>query len=77
VSDLSGVGRFLVIAGLILAVVGALLVVAPRNPGLNRLGQLPGDIIIERGPTTIFIPIVSSIVISIILTIVLNLFFRR
>ena len=76
-SDLTGVGRFLLIAGLVLAAVGALLVLAPRIPGLDRLGRLPGDILIERGPTTIFIPIVSSIVISVILTIILNLFFRR
>jgi hypothetical protein len=38
---------------------------------------LPGDILVQRGPVTIFIPIVSSIVISIILTVVLNLILRR
>jgi DUF2905 family protein len=46
-------------------------------PGLNRLGRLPGDIFIERGSFTLFIPIVSSILISVLLTIVLNLFIRR
>jgi Protein of unknown function (DUF2905) len=76
-SDLSGVGRFLLVTGLILAAIGLLLVVAPRLPGLDRLGRLPGDLMIERGSTTIFIPIVSSIVISIVLTIVLNLLLRR
>lgn len=76
-SELSGLGRLLVIGGVILAAVGLLLIVAPRVPGLNRLGRLPGDIFIERGSFTLFIPIVSSIVISIVLTIVLNLFIRR
>jgi hypothetical protein len=76
-SDLSGVGRFLLVTGLILAAIGLLLVVAPRRPGLDRLGRLPGDLMIERGSTTIFMPIVSSIVISIVLTIVLNLLLRR
>ena len=76
-SDLAGVGRFLLIAGLVLAAVGALLVIAPRVPGLDRLGRLPGDIVVDRGPVTIFVPIVSSIVISIVLTIVLNLILRR
>ena len=76
-NDLSGVGRLLIVAGLVLAAFGALLLLAPRIPWLDRLGQLPGNIVVERGPVTIFIPLVSSIVISVLLTIVLNLFFRR
>ena len=75
--DLPGVGRLLLVAGLVLAVIGALLLFAPRIPGLDRLGRLPGDIVVERGPVTIFVPLVSSIVISVLLTIVLNLIFRR
>jgi hypothetical protein len=75
--DFSGAGRFLLIVGLVLAAIGALLVIAPRIPGLDRLGQLPGDVVVDRGPVTIFVPIVSSIVISIVLTIVLNLILRR
>jgi hypothetical protein len=76
-SDLSGAGRFLLVSGLILAAVGALLILAPRLPGLDRLGRLPGDFVIDRGPVTIFIPIVSSLVISVLLTVVLNLILRR
>lgn len=75
--DLSGAGRFLLVVGLVLAAAGALLTVAPRVPGLDRLGRLPGDIVVDRGPVTIFVPVVSSIVISIVLTIVLNLILRR
>ena len=75
--DLSGVGRFLLLTGLVLSVIGALLLLAPRIPGLERLGRLPGDIVIERGPVTVFVPLVSSIVISVLLTIVLNLISRR
>jgi hypothetical protein len=75
--ELSGLGRLLIIGGLALAVIGVVLVAAPRIPGLNRLGRLPGDVLIERGSSTIFIPIVSSILISVLLTIVLNLFLRR
>jgi hypothetical protein len=75
--DLSGAGRLLLITGLILSAGGALLILAPRIPGLDRLGQLPGDLVVERGPVTIFIPIVSSLVISVLLTVVLNLILRR
>jgi hypothetical protein len=75
--DLSGAGRFLLVSGLILAAVGALLILAPRIPGLDRLGRLPGDFVVERGPVTLFVPIVSSLVISVLLTVVLNLILRR
>ncbi len=76
-SDLTGAGRFLLVAGLALSAVGAMLILAPRIPGFDRLGRLPGDFVVERGPVTIFVPIVSSLVISVLLTIVLNLFLRR
>ena len=76
-SDLSGAGRLLLITGLVLAAAGALLILAPRFPGLDRLGRLPGDFVVERGPVTVFIPVVSSLVISVLLTIVLNLILRR
>jgi predicted cobalt transporter CbtA len=77
VADLAGIGRMLVAAGLTLAVIGLLLIVAPHVPGLDRLGRLPGDILVQRGNTTVFIPIVTSIVVSVALTIILNLFIRR
>ncbi len=76
-SDLSGAGRFLLVTGLVLAAAGALLILAPRFPGLDRLGRLPGDFVVERGPITVFIPIVSSLLISVLLTVVLNFISRR
>jgi hypothetical protein len=76
-TDPSGAGRFLLIAGLLIAAVGLVILVAPHVPGLDRLGRLPGDIVVERGPVTVFVPIVSSIVISVLITIVLNLILRR
>ena len=75
--DLSGLGRVLLVAGLVIAAIGGLLVVAGRVPGLDRLGRLPGGIVVQRGPVTVFLPIVSSIVISVLLTIVVNLILRR
>lgn len=76
-ADLAGIGRLLIAAGLVLALVGLFLVIAPQVPGLDRLGRLPGDIFVQRGNTTIFVPIVSSIVISVLLTLILNIFIRR
>ena len=75
--ELPAVGRLLIISGVVLAGLGLLLTVAPRVPGLNRLGRLPGDIFIERGTFTLFVPLVSSIVISLLLTIIVNVILRR
>ncbi|MBN8708853.1 MAG: hypothetical protein BGO12_04890 [Verrucomicrobia bacterium 61-8] len=62
-------GKMLVIAGVVLAVIGGLL-------WWGKGFRLPGDIFIERGSFSFGFPIVTCIVISIVLTVVLN-FFRR
>lgn len=68
-------GKALLIAGLVIAALGALLW---RVPGLfSWFGRLPGDIHVERGNTSFHFPVVTMIVVSIILTILLNLFLRR
>lgn len=72
-SELPSVGRFLIIAGTVIIVLGILFLFADRIP----LGRLPGDIRIGTGRVKVYIPIVTSIVVSIILTILLNLFSRR
>ncbi len=72
--DLSQIGRWIFLAGLALAAIGGLIWLAGRS-GLP-LGRLPGDIRIERGGFSCFIPLASSILISIILTVALNLIIR-
>jgi hypothetical protein len=62
--------RFLIITGLILLVAGLLW---PYVAKLG-LGRLPGDIVISRGNTTFYFPIVTSIVLSVVLSVVLWLF---
>jgi hypothetical protein len=71
--DLQPLGRALLVAGAVLAVIGGLIVLGPRIP---LLGQLPGDIRIERENVRVFIPLGTMIVLSIVLTIVLNLINR-
>ena len=72
--DLGTVGRLLIVGGLVLAGLGLLVVLLDRVP---FLGRLPGDIVIRRGPVTIYAPIVTSILLSILVTIALGLFLRR
>lgn len=61
------IGRTLLIAALVLAVVGVIVTLAERYPKF-RLGRLPGDIVIERNGVTVFIPITSLLVVSLLLS---------
>lgn len=63
-------GKILVLIGLVVTGIGALVMI-----GLP-LGRLPGDLILRRGNFTVYIPIVSSIVLSLIVTL-LFAFLRR
>jgi hypothetical protein len=71
---LEPLGRLLIVAGLVLAALGAVFVLGPRLP---FLGHLPGDIVIQRDNLTIVIPITSMILVSIIVSVVLALIGRR
>jgi hypothetical protein len=64
------VGRLLMVVGLIIAALGALMML-----GLP-LGRLPGDIVVQRGRGTVYVPIVTSIVLSLLLTLLFALFRR-
>ena len=71
--DLPSIGRLLIAAGVVLAIVGVVLVFGPRIP---LLGQLPGDIRIERDNVRVFIPLGTMVLLSLVLTLVLNLLNR-
>lgn len=66
-------GRFLIIAGAVIVVLGMLFMVADKIP----LGRLPGDLHFGSGKFKIYIPIATSILLSIIITIILNFFSKR
>ena len=63
-------GKLLVIAGLVIAAVGALVML-----GLP-LGRLPGDFMVRRGAFTFYFPLTTSILVSVVLTLVF-MFLRR
>ena len=68
------VGKLLIVFGLLIAAVGAAIVVLGRVPGL---GRLPGDIRIEREHWRFYFPLTTSILVSLVLTLVFWLFGRR
>lgn len=63
-------GLTLLVVGLIMAGIG--LAIMAGVP----LGHLPGDILIRRGDTTFYFPIVTCIVLSLLVTLLLSLFRR-
>ncbi|MEA4908091.1 MAG: DUF2905 domain-containing protein [Chloroflexi bacterium] len=70
---LDAIGKWLIIAGLVLAVTGGIVWLLGRLPGLT---QLPGTLRIEGQGVTCVFPILASIVLSIVLTVILNLVAR-
>jgi len=63
----------LLIMGGTIALIGLILLLAPKIP---LLGRLPGDIIIQREGFTCFFPLATMILVSIVLTILLNIVAR-
>lgn len=70
--NLMMLGRWIMVAGIVLAVVGGIVWLLGRA-GLNNI---PGTIRFQSGGLTCVIPILASIVLSIVLTIVLNVIAR-
>ena len=66
-------GRFVLVIGVVLVVVGGLAALGVRMP----FGRLPGDIAITGDRGGIYIPLGSMLVLSLLLTVLFNLFLRR
>lgn len=71
--DFGGLGRFLILAGVVLAGFGLILLLM----GQFNLGRLPGDLVWRRGNFTLVFPLATSLLLSLILTLILNLILRR
>lgn len=67
-------GRILMLIGAVLLVVGLLVMFADRVP---FLGKLPGDVVVRKKNFTLYVPIVTSLLLSLVLTLVLALWSRR
>jgi len=75
------IGKILFVTGVVIAAIGLLFIFSNSLFGkisfLDKLGNLPGDIKIEKKNYTFYFPIATCIVISVILTLILRFFFRR
>ena len=71
---MNDLGRTLIILGGLVALIGVVFLLAGRAN--LPIGKLPGDIVYRGKNTTVYFPIVTSIILSIVLSIVLYLLSR-
>jgi len=69
--NVNELGKFLVVAGISIAIIGALLW---SGIGKNWLGRLPGDINYSKENFSLHFPIVTCLILSAILTLLFWLF---
>ena len=69
-----GLGRTLMIAGVVLLVAGLLITFGERLP--IRIGRLPGDIVIRGKNSVFYFPLMTSILVSVILSLLFWVFSR-
>lgn len=72
--SIQNTGKFLLIAGVVIAAIGGLLMLSGK---VSWIGRLPGDIIIERKNFTFYFPLATSIAVSIIMTFIFWIIGRR
>lgn len=65
---MQGLGKSLIIMGLVITVVGLFLTFAGKIPWI---GRLPGDIYVKRNNFTFYFPLATSILISLVLSFIL------
>nr|WP_246559474.1 DUF2905 domain-containing protein [Geoanaerobacter pelophilus] len=63
-----GLGKSLIVIGLLIALVGVLLTIAGKLPWI---GRLPGDLYIKKENFTFYFPLATSIIVSLILSFIL------
>ncbi len=73
---MSQLGKIIIIVGIFLVVVGFVIIYGKNIPVLNKLGNLPGDIIIRKENFTLYFPWVTCLVLSLVIYIIVNLLRR-
>ncbi|MCC6763373.1 MAG: DUF2905 domain-containing protein [Deltaproteobacteria bacterium] len=70
---MGGLGRTLILFGLVLVVAGLVVSFSPRIPWL---GKLPGDFTLRSGGLTVYVPLATCLLLSLLLSL-LSYLFRR
>ncbi len=72
-SGFEGIGRIIIIAGIIMVVLGLILAFGGHIP---FLGKLPGDIVIRKDGFPFYFPVVTLLLLSLVLTLLINFIWR-
>ena len=64
------IGKMLIYLGIGLVIVGLIILYGEK---LNFFGKLPGDFVIKRENFTLYIPLMTSIVLSILISVIFYL----
>jgi hypothetical protein len=68
-------GRFLIIAGFLVVLIGLLIHFKIQVPWLTGwIGKLPGDLIVRKKGMTLYLPLGTSLLISLILSFIFSIF---
>jgi len=70
---IQSLGRWLLVAGLVLTLAGAAMSFLPRLPWV---GRLPGDIYIKRDHFSFYFPLTTCLLLSIVISLLVRLFKR-
>jgi len=70
--SLGDTGKLLLIAGVVIAVLGGVLLLLTRF----NVKQLPGSISLSGGGFSFFFPLLFCVVVSVVLTVVINVILR-
>jgi hypothetical protein len=68
-----GIGKVLIIVGLVIVGLGLLFAFGGRIP---FLGKLPGDVLVRKDGTTFYFPVVTLLLLSLVLTVIVNFILR-
>ncbi|WP_203361624.1 DUF2905 domain-containing protein [Bacillus sp. REN10] len=60
---MSGIGKTLMLLGVAIFTIGLVM-------QFVKIGRLPGDILIKKGNTTFYFPIMTSILVSVVLSLI-------
>lgn len=60
---MTGIGKMIMILGAVIFLVGFLM-------QFIQIGKLPGDIVVKKGNTTFYFPLMTSIIVSVLLSVI-------
>jgi len=69
--NITAIGKLLLIMGGVLAVIGLLIMIAPKVPWI---GRLPGDIYIKKDNFVFYFPLATCILLSLLIYFILRVF---